>query len=346
MSSIKHRIKWQLTFLSWRHRISQVDAWHLQYFQHRSKVRIASKKRIFEYLKISQVDSIEKESTSRVIVMHKNQFENDYVTGQRNQNYNEVMAKIEQLNQFVLLNKTWKQDIYYGFHQRECFDVCYAVGQAKAILVYLHAGYWQSRDKNQFCFIANHLAELGYHIAIMNYPLCPEVSIEKIRNSLSYGLLTVKTYLNDPSKNLPMYICGHSAGAHLTTELVLNAKEGVKDQLNIKGVIPISGIYDLEPLISTSLNMNIKLNRIQARNNSPILRVAKDLVPAEFFVGNEETPAFIQQSQEMKNQWELNGNSANFTILKNSDHFSLLFHFLEDGEIVKSIERLYGSTTI
>ncbi|ENU20583.1 hypothetical protein F994_00809 [Acinetobacter bohemicus ANC 3994] len=277
--------------------------------------------------------------------MEENKFENDYVIGQKNANYNQVMDRIEELNRLVLINKEWKKNIYYGFHARECFDVCYAVGKAKAILVYLHAGYWQSRDKNQFYFIADHLAELGYHIAIMNYPLCPEVSIEKIRTSLSYGLLTVKTYLNDPSNNLPMYICGHSAGAHLTTELVLNAKEIIKDQLNIKGIIPISGIYDLEPLISTSLNIKIKLNQIQARNNSPILRVSKDLVPAEFFVGNHETQAFIQQSQEMKDQWELKGNAANFTILKNSDHFSLLFHFLEDGEIVESIERLYNSTT-
>lgn len=280
--------------------------------------------------------------------MDASKFENDYVTGQKNKNYNQVMAKIKELNRLVLINKEWKKDFHYGFHARECFDVCYAVGKAKAILVYLHAGYWQSRDKNQFYFIADHLAELGYHIAIMNYPLCPEVSIEKIRASLSYGLLTVKTYLNNPSKNLPMYICGHSAGAHLATELVLNAKDIIKEQLNVKGIIPISGIYDLEPLISTSLNINIniKLNHIKARNNSPILRVSKDLVPAEFFVGNNETQAFIQQSQEMKDQWELNGNSANFTILKNSDHFSLLFHFLEDGEIVESIERLYNSTTL
>ncbi|MDH1531852.1 alpha/beta hydrolase [Acinetobacter johnsonii] len=277
--------------------------------------------------------------------MDATKFENDYVTGQKNKNYNEVMARIDELNRLTLVSKEWKKDLHYGFHARECFDVCYAVGKAKAILVYLHAGYWQSRDKKQFYFIADHLAELGYHIALMNYPLCPEVNIEKIRTSLSYGLLTVKTYLNGPSKNLPMYICGHSAGAHLSTELILNTKEKVKDQLNIKGIIPISGIYDLEPLIPTSLNMNIKLNHIQARNNSPILRVSKDLVPAEFFVGNNETHAFIQQSKEMKDQWELKGNTANFTILKNSDHFSLLFHFLEDGEIVESIERLYCSTT-
>lgn len=282
--------------------------------------------------------------------MDANKFENEYVTGQKNENYNEVMSKIEALNQDVLIHKQWNKDVYYGFHERECFDLCYAVGKAKAILVYLHAGYWQSRDKNQFHFIADHLAELGYHIAIMNYPLCPEVTIEKIRQSLSYGLLTVQAFVNNDAdvnndvKNLPLYICGHSAGAHLTTELVLNAKQVIRDQLNIQGIIPISGIYDLEPLVSTSLNHNLQLNQAQAITNSPLFRVVNDLVPAEFFVGQNETDAFIEQSQKMKDQWELKGNSANFTILKDSDHFSLLFHFLEKGEIVQAIEKIYQST--
>lgn len=273
-------------------------------------------------------------------------FENDYVVGQKNNNYNEVMAKFKELNHLALISKKWKKNIYYGFHERECFDLCYAVGDAKAIFVYLHAGYWQSRDKNQFYFIADHLAELGYHVAIMNYPLCPEVSIEKIKKSLSYSLFTLNTLLNFDSKKLPMYICGHSAGAHLTTELVLNTRCLIKDWLNVKGIIPISGIYDLVPLIPTSLNINIKLDSSQARENSPILRVSDDLVPAEFFVGSYETEAFIQQSQKMKEQWEFKGNLANFRVLKDSDHFSLLFHFLRNGEIVKSIERLYTSTNI
>jgi len=275
--------------------------------------------------------------------MGKFDLENDYVSGQKNSNYNLVMKRIEELNRLVLINKEWNKDIPYGFHERECFDVCYAVGKAKAVFVYLHAGYWQSRDKNQFYFIADHLAELGYHVAIMNYPLCPEVSIERIRNSLSYGLLMVKTYFNNFSENLPMYICGHSAGAHLTVELILESKKTLNN-LNIKGIIPISGIYDLVPLISTSLNINIKLDTIKAVENSPILRVSKDLVPAEFFVGNDETQAFIQQTKKMKDQWESKGNFANFKTIKNTDHFTLLFQFLEDGEIVESIERLYKFT--
>lgn len=275
--------------------------------------------------------------------MEKSNFENDYVSGQKNANYNQVMNRIEELNRLVQINKKWNKDISYGFHERECFDICYAVGEAKAILVYLHAGYWQSRDKNQFYFIADHLAELGYHVAIMNYPLCPEVSIERIRNSLSYGLLMVKTYFNNFSENLPMYICGHSAGAHLTVELILESKK-IINNLNIKGIIPISGIYDLVPLISTSLNINIGLDDSKAVENSPILRVSDGLVPAEFFVGNNETQAFIQQSRKMKDKWKSKGNSANFKTIKNSDHFTLLFHFLEDGEIVESIERLYQST--
>lgn len=278
--------------------------------------------------------------------MDTNIFENEYVTGQKNNNYNQVMDQIAELNRQVLIGKEWRKNLYYGFHERECFDVCYAAGKAKAILVYLHAGYWQSRDKSQFHFIASHLAELGYHVAIMNYPFCPEVDIKKIKNSLSYALFTVKQLLNKDTENLPMYICGHSAGAHLTTELVLSTKEFIQKQLNIKGIIPISGIYDLEPLIFTSLNTNIRLNPTQAKDNSPVFRVSNNLVPAEFFVGSQETDAFIQQSRNMRDQWEDRGNSANFKILSDSDHFSLLFHFLEEGEIVKSIERLYQTTAL
>lgn len=274
--------------------------------------------------------------------MDANNFEHDYVIGQKNNNYNEVMAKIEEMNCLVLIKKGWEKNISYGFHERECFDICYSSGKAKAILVYLHAGYWQSRDKDQFYFIADHLSELGYHVVLMNYPLCPEVSIESIRTSLSYGLLTVKAFLhNDKEDDLPLYLSGHSAGAHLTTELVLHASEKIKNTLNLKGIIPISGIYELNPLLDTSLNKNLKLDQKNALKNSPIYRITNNLVPAEFFVGGEETAAFIYQTKNMSDQWELKGNSSNFKVLKTDDHFSILFHFLGDGEILKSIERLY-----
>ena len=43
------------------------------------------------------------------MAMDANKFENDYVTGQKNENYNEVMSKIEALNQDVLIHKQWNK---------------------------------------------------------------------------------------------------------------------------------------------------------------------------------------------------------------------------------------------
>ena len=44
--------------------------------------------------------------------MEENKFENDYVIGQKNANYNQVMDRIEELNRLVLINKEWKKNIY------------------------------------------------------------------------------------------------------------------------------------------------------------------------------------------------------------------------------------------
>ena len=268
--------------------------------------------------------------------------EYNYVTGQKNSNYDDVIAEIEVLNHAVIRNKNWLRDVYYGFHRRECFDICYAEGKAKALVIYLHAGYWQSRDKTQFHFIASHIVELGYHVALINYPICPEVSIHDIKNSVSHALFTVKKSIKE-DVDLPLYIAGHSAGAHLATEMAIEMNSFVMPQLNLKGIIPISGIYDLEPLVATSLNKNLQLTQTEAVQNSPILRVSSALVAAEFIVGGNETEAFVQQSQNMTNIWS-SSNVANLNIIRDHDHFNVLFHFLKEGEIVKALERLYTTT--
>jgi arylformamidase len=117
-------------------------------------------------------------------------------------------------------------------------------------------------------------------------------------------------------------LCGHSAGAHLAVELALR-----KDQLptpSVAGVIAISGIFELQPLITTTLNERLKLDRIKAQAYSPLFRVSKALAPALFIVGESETLAFHMQSQEMALQWKIHGNSSEFQLIQDADHFLVL----------------------
>lgn len=59
-----------------------------------------------------------------------------------------------------------------------------------------------------------------------------------------------------------VWIVGHSAGAHLTLSLLYDKAwlESIDKYLNVlKGMLLISGVYELRPLLTTSMNDALKL---------------------------------------------------------------------------------------
>jgi hypothetical protein len=117
--------------------------------------------------------------------------------------------------------------------------------------------------------------------------------------------------------------CGHSAGAHLAIELALNAPAAWHPQ--VSAVICISGLFDLVPLVSTSLNQKLVLDYSGAQDCSPLFRVNSSDLPASYFlVGGDETPAFEDQSRAMAQRWASAGNLSRFIAVARQDHFSVL----------------------
>ncbi|VVO43878.1 alpha/beta hydrolase [Pseudomonas fluorescens] len=274
--------------------------------------------------------------------MPKNTPEYQYVTGQYRPGFVDLFEQFQLENDRVLLERCWNLDVRYGLHPRQTFDLCFAKGPAKANLFYLHAGYWQSRDKAQFRFIASALTARGYNVALLNYPLCPEVSIDQIVATLGHGVLFTQAALPVTEQRLPLIVAGHSAGAHLAVELALAQTALAQQQRPISAIVPISGIYNLEPLIETSLNTNLRLDRRQAQACSPLTRVAGDLVPAAFVVGGEETPAFLDQNRAMMAAWALTGSPATCLEVAGRDHFTVLQAFESpSGTLLELIENIY-----
>jgi len=248
--------------------------------------------------------------------------EYQYVKGQMREHFGTLLSSFEKRSIEALNSDGWEIDIPYGSHSRELFDVKPAGTNANGTIIYFHAGYWQARDKSQFRFLASAFNVLGWHFALVNYPLCPEVSIADIVNSAMRSVQSIDKYQRDHHRDGHLVLCGHSAGAHLAVELALR-----KDQLptpSVAGVIAISGIFELQPLITTTLNERLKLDLIKAQAYSPFFRVSKALAPALFIVGESETLAFHMQSQEMALQWKMHGNSSDFQLVQDADHFLIL----------------------
>lgn len=269
--------------------------------------------------------------------MNPNTAEFQYVTGQMRESFVELLVSFEAQNAHALSLPNWELNIPYGAHAREVMDVRPSDVKPLGTVVYFHAGYWQSRDKSQFRFLVPAFNAMGWDMALVNYPLCPEVSVVSIVASAAQALQKVLVRQHQSGRYGPIVLCGHSAGAHLAVELALKHLDGLS-ALQISGVIAISGLYDLDPLRETSLNTRLKLDVVSARDSSPIHRVQQGAAPGLFLWGDAETPAFHAQSQNMARQWQVQGNEAKCCSIEKADHFSVLEKiFSVDGSLANQL---------
>ena len=227
-------------------------------------------------------------------------------------------------------------DIRYGEAARETFDFFPADGgTARATLVYFHAGYWQSRDKSTFRFIAPAFTRAGLHVALVNYPLCPHVSLTHLLDAARRAVAGVHNHVAARGQpGLPLVAAGHSAGGHIAVELGLtdwaHASAGnTPPARGVYGVVALSGVYDLAPLVGTTLNTALGLDAASARRHSPLWRVGLVAPPALFGVGGAETPAFLAQNQAMADAWQAAGHPSVVYTVEDADHFTLLEHLVQ-----------------
>ena len=249
-----------------------------------------------------------------------------YVEGQARSGFASLLAEYEAESLAATAAGTCVLDVRYGPLERQTFDFFATRRKPRGTLAYFHAGYWQSRDKSMFRFIAPAYTAAGLNVALVNYPLCPTVSLPELIEAAKACLpaIRARTAIEDAHR-LPLVLSGHSAGAHIAAELVLS------DARHIAGLVAMSGIFDLAPLVGTSLNPKLQLDAAGAAACSPIHRMRAPLPPALVVVGDEETPAFIAQSRRFHAAWNKAGNRSSLHIAAKADHFSLLRQFSSPG---------------
>jgi arylformamidase len=264
-----------------------------------------------------------------------------YLTGQRNGSHAALLEAFERESAEALRALHPDRDIRYGRDPRQRFDL-FRVPAAKATIAYFHAGYWQSRDKAQFSFLAPPLNSAGFDVAVVNYPLCPDATVESLTMAVREAVPAIHAFVSIGRKGLgPLIAVGHSAGAQIAVELALTdwrARRATREPVN--GVVGLSGVYDLAPLIATPLNEKLRLTLAAARAASPLLRVRDGMPPALFAVGSLETEAFHTQNRNMCAAWQSQGNSGRIMVVDGADHFSILRKLTPGNELFDAIAAL------
>lgn len=218
-------------------------------------------------------------------------------------------------------------DVPYGRSSRERLDVFFGKGSApRPLLIFVHGGYWRSRDKSEFSFVAKPFVDAGVTVVLPTYDLAPSVTVARIveqtfaafafvhRNAHEFGI--------DPSY---MHVAGHSAGAHLAVMLLAKGSNVIAQDTSapaIRGVFGVSGIYDLMPLLETSFNRDIRLDPDAARAASPINCDPVAGVPVYTAVGALESDEFKRQATALRDAWP--GCHAGHIEVPGCHHLSVL----------------------
>lgn len=258
-----------------------------------------------------------------------NQFE--YIDGQLRPSHAALFDHFTTENDRAVKDGQPALDVAYGPDPRQTLDLFRTLRKRKAAVAYFHAGYWQSRDKSGFRFLAPSFAADGFDTALINYPLSPQMSVSDIVAAASASLTTLAA-LTD---NAPQLLVGHSAGAHIAVELGMQAR----GTCTVAGIMSISGVFDLAPLIHTSVNERLALDAATARAASPLHRVVSGAPPTLFAVGALETKAFRNQTAEMSGAWTAAGNASHRITVPNADHFSILTELCHENGILRAAIR-------
>ncbi|HEX8471983.1 MAG TPA: alpha/beta hydrolase [Brevundimonas sp.] len=219
-------------------------------------------------------------------------------------------------------------EIAYGPGEREVMDV-FDAGPEAPVVVFIHGGYWQALDKSWFSWIAPALLSHGVSVAIPSYDLCPTVRLGRIVEQMR----AVTILLRERTGKRPV-VTGHSAGGHLSACMLSEGKAS--------GAVAISGVFDLRPLIETSINTALGLYANEAAALSPIFWPAPNGgapggTELDCIVG-AETSEFIRQSRDMADVWSAKGADTRFEALDGLNHVTILDPLADpDSGLVKRI---------
>ena len=138
-------------------------------------------------------------------------------------------------------------EVRFGPTVEEHCDV-FPAGAGAPVHLFIHGGYWRRFSARDHAFLARPLVRAGLTTVIMNYALCPKVSLDEIvrqtRAAIAWTYAQAGRFGADPQR---LTLSGHSAGAHLAVMALLTdwpGDYGLPRDL-IKGVVAISGVYDL-----------------------------------------------------------------------------------------------------
>ena len=228
-------------------------------------------------------------------------------------------------------------DLRYGPRERNRIDFL-KVREGAPTLLFIHGGYWQTRAKETFTLFAEGALAHGINVALSGYTLAPDATLDQIVAEIHAGIDFLSGQLPAlGGDGNGVVVSGWSAGGHLTSMALSHAKG--------RAGMAISGIYDLEPIRHSYLNVKLGLDEAASRKNSPIMVAGGPMKPLSLVVGSAELPLLRKQTADFAGHRARYGLPVTYEEIPGADHFTIMNEMAApQGRIMKLIRQLFERT--
>ncbi len=208
----------------------------------------------------------------------------------------------------------------YATHEGVDLDLNFSPSATAGIrpcLMVVHGGSWKRGDNSEIPHFNNYFANVGYHVATINYRLAPKFQspsqAEDIHAALAWLRLNAGQLKIDTNN---FVLTGRSAGAQLVLATAYSRKEN-----GIKGVAAFYGPTDMLWTYDHPDNMLIMDSRMVQRDflggtpaevperynaESPLFYVTSETVPTLLVHGKLDAHVYIEQSVRLTKKLDEN----------------------------------------
>lgn len=194
-----------------------------------------------------------------------------------------------------------ERDMRYGPTPRQSFDLVFPPDLAPGapLHIFIHGGYWRAGSKEAHTLVAAPVIEAGGIAALVSYDLMPGTRLAEIVGQVRAATRHLVELAPEIGANpARLTVSGHSAGAHLASLLAAEAPgdDRVPDLPPLRGILLVSGIYDLSGIPGSFLKDEAEMRPDEAMAWSPL---AARHIPGPLRIitrGEKETVPFQEQA--------------------------------------------------
>jgi acetyl esterase/lipase len=164
-------------------------------------------------------------------------------------------------------------------------------------LFFVHGGGWTGGSRGGFEKIGRTFAKNGVAFVSTGYRLSPKVQhpahIQDVAKGFAWTVANIAKSGGDPNA---IFVSGHSAGGHLCALLATDEDYLKSEKLslkNIKGVIPVSGVYVVSPRMKNIFGEDAEV----CKKASPQTHARSGLPPFLIIYGDNEIAGLGKQAE-------------------------------------------------